>query len=304
MIWTLAWQGSAAAATEAQPSDGKRQRTDEPHSQQPEEQPTSQAAAEDTEAAMADPLSSAVAAEYDSDLDRCASDAAPAFVPSLSGFADVAVMKAAGAGLVGGCLSMDGANAHLHRCPPRAWPADGYQHAGGKVSRGKDVLTGRCSVRSAGHVRDQRGALVASFTSEVLLQRRECTRDEDYSLHLLRIRLPGRGGSGGISGGKSEAKACSLQVLAERTGEDAIRCAPGSTHTTGPRSSSSKSTCCQSTRSKKVTNASCIASSFRPTAFETGSACFHVRAVAPSWLGFYTVVLDVTAQSAAGHLQF
>lgn len=62
----------------------------------------------------------------------------------------------------------------------------------------------------AGHVRDSRGAVVAELRSEVLLRRQECTRDDDWSLHLLRIRLPG-------------AKPQSLTALAERTGEDAIR---------------------------------------------------------------------------------
>lgn len=56
--------------------------------------------------------------------------------------------------------------------------------------------------------------MVAEFTSEVILQRQECTRDDDWSLHLLRIRVPDGGdGAGGTR----------LNVLTERTGEDAIR---------------------------------------------------------------------------------
>lgn len=63
-------------------------------------------------------------------------------------------------------------------------------------------------------MRDSRGAVVAEFTSEVILQRQECTRDDDWSLHLLRIRVPDGGdGAGGTR----------LNVLTERTGEDAIR---------------------------------------------------------------------------------
>lgn len=62
----------------------------------------------------------------------------------------------------------------------------------------------------AGHLRDSRGAVVAEFASEAVLQRQECTRDDDWSLHLLRIRLPGKCGA-------------RLNVLTECTGEDAIR---------------------------------------------------------------------------------
>lgn len=53
--------------------------------------------------------------------------------------------------------------------------------------------------------------MVAELRSEVLLRRQECTRNDDWSLHLLRLRLPG-------------ASPPSLAVVAEQSGEDAIRC--------------------------------------------------------------------------------
>lgn len=67
-----------------------------------------------------------------------------------------------------------------------------------------------------GHVRDSRGAVAAQLHSEVLLRRQECTRDDDWSLHLLRISVRG--------------EASPLTLLAERSGEDAIRSAHSSVH--------------------------------------------------------------------------
>ena len=59
-------------------------------------------------------------------------------------------------------------------------------------------------------MKDSAGTPLLHFRTEVLLQRQECTRDDDWSLHLMHIHV--------LKGGVR------LKLLVERTGEDALRC--------------------------------------------------------------------------------
>ena len=62
----------------------------------------------------------------------------------------------------------------------------------------------------AGHVKDSNGKPLLHFCTEILLQRQECTRDDDWSLHLMHVQV--------LEGDVR------FKLLVERTGEDALRC--------------------------------------------------------------------------------
>lgn len=63
--------------------------------------------------------------------------------------------------------------------------------------------------RHAGHIRGSNGQVSFSFVTQVLLHQQECTRDNDWSLHVLSATLPGTSGT--------------VQLLVEVTGEHAVR---------------------------------------------------------------------------------
>lgn len=68
-----------------------------------------------------------------------------------------------------------------------------------------------------GHVRDSEGSVALSFTTHVLLQQQECTRDDDWSLNVLDACVPGSRDTS--------------QLLVEVTGGHAVRLrAPPATH--------------------------------------------------------------------------
>eukprot|EP00208_Stichococcus_sp_RCC1054_P006117 CAMPEP_0206136306 /NCGR_PEP_ID=MMETSP1473-20131121/1544_1 /ASSEMBLY_ACC=CAM_ASM_001109 /TAXON_ID=1461547 /ORGANISM="Stichococcus sp, Strain RCC1054" /LENGTH=267 /DNA_ID=CAMNT_0053528737 /DNA_START=82 /DNA_END=882 /DNA_ORIENTATION=+ len=79
------------------------------------------------------------------------------------------------------------------------------------------AVLGSPTMRVEGHVRDKDGNLLLTFTTQLVVRRQECTRDDDWSLHLLSAMQPSCTGR--------------LQFLVELTGEHAVRLrAPPSVH--------------------------------------------------------------------------
>lgn len=71
------------------------------------------------------------------------------------------------------------------------------------------ALLGSPTKSLIGHIRGTSGEVTLSFVTHVLLHNQECTRDNDWSLHILRATLP--------------RTSCTLQLLVEVTGEHAVR---------------------------------------------------------------------------------